>query len=220
MALELFGHPFSSYTWKALIPLYENDTPFTFRMLEPDQPENGAALAAHWPIGKFPLLVDDGVPVFESSTIIEYLDLHHPGSVRFIPEDRVAALEVRTLDRVFDNHVMTPMQAVVAEHLPFLTPTPDAARIARARDALDKAYGWLDTRLAGRNWAAGEDFTLADCAGAPALFYADWVQEIPASFDTLCAYRARVLAHPSVARCVEEARPYRPYFPLGAPDRD
>jgi glutathione S-transferase len=115
---------------------------------------------------------------------------------------------------------MTPMQAIVAEHLPFLTPTPDAARIARAREALDTAYDWLDARLDRRAWAAGTAFTLADCAAAPALFYADWVAEIPARFAALRAYRARALARPSVARCVEEARPYRHFFPLGAPDRD
>jgi len=124
------------------------------------------------------------------------------------------------LDRVFDNAVMTPMQAVVAEHLPFITDTPDPNRIARARAALDKIYPWLDARLAGRAWAAGGTFTLADCSGAPALFYADWVQPIPEELSALKGYRAKVLARPSVARVVDEARPYRAYFPLGVPDRD
>lgn len=211
----LYGHPFSSYTWKALIPLYETGAPFTFCDISGDQhPENEAAFLAHWPVGKFPLLVDGDVPVMESSIIVEHVA---PG---LIPADRDAAREVRMLDRIFDNHVMAPMQAVVAEHLPFLTPTPDAARVARAREALAKAYRWLDARLAGRQWAAGDDFTLADCAGAPALFYADWVLPIDDALATLKAYRARALARPSVARCVEEARPYRHFFPLGAPDRD
>jgi glutathione S-transferase len=215
MTLELYGHPFSSYTWKALIPLYETGTPFEFRDISGDQhPENEAALFAHWPVGKFPLLADDGVPVMESSTIVEHVA---PG---LIPADRDAEREVRMLDRIFDNHVMTPVQAVVSEHLPFVTPTPDAGRIARARAALDKVYPWLDARLAGRTWAAGDAFSLADCAGAPSLFYADWVHEIPETLATLRAYRARVLARPSVARCVDEARPYRHFFPLGAPDRD
>lgn len=213
--IELYGHPFSSYTWKALIALYETDAPLEFRNIAGDEyPENEATFLAHWPVGKFPLLVDEGVPIMESSVIVEHV------APRLIPESRDAAREVRMLDRIFDNHVMAQVQAVVAEHLPFVTPKPDAARIARAREALDKVYGWLDTRLAGRTWAAGDDFTLADCAGAPSLFYADWVHEIPASFATLRAYRARVLARPSVARCVDEARPYRSYFPLGAPDRD
>jgi glutathione S-transferase len=215
MSLELFGHPFSSYTWKALIALYESDTPFTFRNIAGNEfPENEAAFLEHWPVGKFPLLVDDGVPVMESSIIVEHV------APALVPDDRDLALEVRTLDRIFDNHVMTPVQAIVAEHLPFITQTPDEARIARARASLDKVYPWLDARLAGRRWAAGENFTLADCAGAPSLFYADWVHPIPEPLTSLKGYRARALARPAVARVVDEARPYRHLFPLGAPDRD
>jgi glutathione S-transferase len=215
MSLELFGHPFSSYTWKALIALYESDTPFTFRNIAGNEfPENEAAFLEHWPVGKFPLLVDDGVPVMESSIIVEHV------APALIPDDHDLALEVRMLDRIFDNHVMTPVQAIVAEHLPFITQTPDEARIARARASLDKVYPWLDARLAGRRWAAGENFTLADCAGAPSLFYADWVHPIPEGLTSLKGYRARALARPSVARVVDESRPYRHLFPLGAPDRD
>ena len=215
MTLELFGHPFSSYTWKALIALYEADRPFTFRNIAGDEyPENEAAFLDHWPVGKFPLLVEDGVPIMESSTIIEHV------APAMVPGDRELAREARMLDRIFDNHVMTPVQAIVSEHLPFITQTPDEARIGRARGSLDNVYPWLDARLDGRGWAAGEDFTLADCSGAPALFYADWVHRVPDEFAALKAYRARVLARPSVARVVDEARPYRKLFPLGAPDRD
>jgi glutathione S-transferase len=213
--LELFGHPFSSYTWKALIPLYETSTSFEFRDISGDKyPQNEADFLGYWPVGKFPLLVDDGEPIMESSVIVEYV------APALVPNDREVAREVRMLDRIFDNQVMTPTQAIVAEHLPFITPTPDEGRIARAKSALDKVYPWLDARLAGRQWAAGDAFTLADCAGAPALFYADWVHPIPEEFATLKAYRARALARPSVARVVDEARPYRHLFPLGAPDRD
>jgi glutathione S-transferase len=212
MSLDLFGHPFSSYTWKALIALYETSTPFTFRNIE--DADNHAALVGNWPVGKFPLLVEDGVPIMESSTIIEHV------APALIPADRKDALETRMLDRIFDNHVMSPVQAIVAEHLPFITKTPDENRIGRARSALDTIYPWLDARLAGRRWASGDDFTLADCSGAPSLFYADWVQPIPDALASLKAYRARVLARPSVARAVDEARPYRKLFPLGAPDRD
>ena len=189
--------------------------PFTFRNIAGNEfPENEAAFLEHWPVGKFPLLVDDGVPVMESSIIVEHV------APALVPDDRDLALEVRTLDRIFDNHVMTPVQAIVAEHLPFITQTPDEARIARARASLDKVYPWLDARLAGRRWAAGENFTLADCAGAPSLFYADWVHPIPEGLTSLKGYRARALARPAVARVVDEARPYRHLFPLGAPDRD
>jgi len=215
LSLELFGHPFSSYTWKALIPLYETGTPFEFRDISRDKyPENEAAFLDYWPVGKFPLLVDAGEPIMESSVIVEYV------APALVPADREAAREVRMLDRIFDNHVMTPGQAIVGEHLPFITPTPDEGRIARAKSALDKVYPWLDARLAGREWAAGDDFTLADCAGAPSLFYADWLHPIPEELETLRDYRKRVLARPSVARVVDEARPYRHLFPLGAPDRD
>ena len=215
MSVLLYGHPFSSYTWKALIALYEAGTAFEFRNIAGNEyPENEAEFLAHWPVGKFPLLVEDGVPVMESSIIIEHV------APALVPSDRDAALEVRMLDRIFDNAVMTPVQAVVAEHLPFITQTPDENRIARARAALDKIYPWLDDRLSGRRWAAGDEFTLADCSGAPSLFYADWVHRIPEELTPLREYRARVLARPSVARTVDEARPYRQLFPLGAPDRD
>ena len=85
---------------------------------------------------------------------------------------------------------------------------------------LDSAYRWLDGTIASRPWACGEAFSLADCAAAPSLFYADWVHEIDSAFPHARAYRARLLARPSFARAVEEARPYRHYFPPGAPDRD
>jgi glutathione S-transferase len=219
MSLQLFGHPFSSYTMKALIALYENETPFDFRILDPDHPENAAELARRWPVAKFPLLVDGGTTVFETSAIIEHLTAFHPGPVRLIPADARAAVPVRMLDRVFDNHVMGPMQAIVAGAL-----RPEDARdpygVAHARTALDTIYGWLDDALSGREWAAGDAFTLADAAAAPALLYADWAHPIDEDRITLKAYRARLLARPSVAHCVDDARPYRPFFPLGAPDRD
>jgi glutathione S-transferase len=213
--LELYAHPFSSYCWKVLIPLYENATPFTYRSLE--EGGNGAELARLWPIGKFPLLVDDGRPVMESSVIIEHLQRFHPGPVRFIPEGD-AALEVRMLDRIFDNHVMNQMNRVVADAIRG-PERHDPIEVEQAKAALQKVYAWLDQWLEGREWASG-GFSLADCAAAPSLFYADWVDPIPETFTNLRAYRARLLARPSVVRAVDEARPYRAYFPLGAPDRD
>ncbi|MDB5712359.1 MAG: glutathione S-transferase [Sphingomonas bacterium] len=219
MSLQLFGHPFSSYTWKALIPLYENETPFTFRMIDGDHPENGAELARLSPMGKFPLLIDGETSVFEATSVIEYLDAFHPGPVRLIPPDPVAAVTTRMLDRVFDNYVMNAMQVAVSDAL--RPPgNSDSYGMAQAQAGIDRIYAWLDTELAGREWAIGADFTMADCAAAPSLFYADWASPIPERFATLKAYRLRLLARPSVARAVDEARPYRAYFPLGAPDRD
>lgn len=219
MSLQLFGHPFSSYTMKALIALYENDTPFEFRMLGPAHPDNAAELARRWPIGKFPLLVDGETSVFEATAIIEHLAAFHPGPVPLITSDPRAAVPVRMLDRVFDNYVMGPMMTMVGDAM---RPEPDRdpTGVAKASTALDAIYRWLDLTLRGREWAVGDVFTLADAAAAPALFYADWAHPIGTNHTTLCAYRARLLARPSFARCIEEARPFRPLFPLGAPDRD
>lgn len=219
MALALYGHPFSSYTWKVLIALYENDTPFEFRQVGPDQPDHTQAWLARWPIAKFPLLVDRQRQFAESSVIIEYLQQRYPGPVPLLPEDADLALEARFLDRAFDLHVMDAVQWAVMSALGRL-PIPREAGLALTRERLERSYGWLECHLRGRTWAVGEVFTIADCAAAPALFYADWTCPIPESHTTLRAYRARLLARPSVARAVDEARPYRPLFPLGAPDRD
>jgi glutathione S-transferase len=217
MSLKLYAHPFSSYCQKVLIALYENDIAFEYRMLEDET--NSSQLEALWPIKRFPVLVDNGRSVMEATIIIEHLGLHHPGPVRLIPEDAGAALDVRLMDRFFDNYVMTPMQKIVADRI---RPEKDRdpSGVAEARAMLDKAYGWLDKTLAGRKWAAGEAFSAADCAAAPSLFYADWAHPIGEAFTRVRDYRRRLLARPSFARAVDEARPYRSYFPLGAPDRD
>ncbi|HTT43804.1 MAG TPA: glutathione S-transferase family protein [Steroidobacteraceae bacterium] len=214
--MKLYAHPFSSYCQKVLIALYENAIAFEYRSLE--DPAANAELLALWPLKRFPVLVDGGRTILETSTIIEYLQVHHAGPVRLIP-DGDAAIEVRMLDRIFDNYVMTPMQKVVLDQL-----RPEADRdaygVREARGQLERIYAWLEAHLGSRTWSAGESFTLADCAAAPALFYADWVHEIPAAHANLRAYRARLLARPSMRRAVDEARPYRSYFPLGAPQRD
>lgn len=219
MSLALYGHPFSSYTQKVLIALYENATPFEFRCLGPDTPEHAAAWLQRWPLAKFPLLVDEERSVAETSIIIEYLQLAHPGGVRLLPEAPMDALDVRFLDRFFDLHVMTPVQLAVGGALTG-DPVKRAEALTQSVKKLGLAYAWLDSQLADRTWAAGADFTLADCAAAPALFYADWIAPIPAGFPVLRAYRARLLARPSIARAVDGGRPYRHLFPLGAPDRD
>ena len=214
--MKLYAHPFSSYSQKVLIALYENDTPFTYRSLE--DPSANAELLSLWPLKRFPVLVDQGRTILETSTIIEYLQMHHSGATCLIPAGD-AGVEVRMLDRIFDNYVMGPMQKIVLNHL---RPEPDrdSYGVAEARSQLEKTYAWLDGHLAGRVWAAGESFSLADCAAAPALFFADWAHEIPRNCPNLRAYRTRVLARASVSRAVHEARPYRNYFPLGAPERD
>jgi glutathione S-transferase len=217
--MKLYAHPFSSYCQKVVIALYENHTPFDFRMLGPGDEQAAAEHAALWPLKRMPVLLDGGRTVVEATIIIEHLGLHHPGPVQLLPEDRRAALDVRVMDRFFDNYIMTPMQKIVfdsiraAEHR-------DRQGVAEARQMLDTAYRWLDDAMAEREWAAADTFSLADCAAAPALFYADWAHPIGKAFASVHAYRGRLLARPSFARAVDEARPYRPFFPLGAPDRD
>lgn len=219
MTLKLYAHPFSSYSQKALVALYENDTPFEWCMLSGDHPQHLADFGAMWPIGRFPVLKDGERMVTEATTIIEYLGLNYPGPVQLLPSDPRAALEVRNMDRFFDNYVSTPQQSIVFESL-----RPEGQRdpygVTKARAMLDTAYAWLDTIMADRLWAAGDHFSLADCGAAPFLFYADWTHTIASSFPHVIAYRKRLLTRPSFARAVDEARPYRPLFPLGAPDRD
>lgn len=240
----LYAHPFSSYCQKVLIALYENGTPFEWRQLGPDAAAVEAEFAALWPLKRMPLLVDRGRRVMESTVIVEYLDLEHPGAVRFLPRDPRAALQARMLDRFFDNYVMTPLQRIVFDAIraPEQRHPPT---VAEAHALLETAYDWLERHFAttahaddgtiatlgagrdesggasasAREWAAGE-FGLADCAAAPALFYSDWVHEIGAARPNLAAYRRRLLARPSFARAVDEARPFRAWFPPGAPDRD
>lgn len=215
--LALYGHPFSSYTWKALIALYANATPFEFRTVDPEHPEHATTVAAASPLGKFPLLVDDGVEVFEATAIIEHLDIHHPGDRPLIPRDPDGALRERMIDRVFDNYVMSPMQEIVAAHIR-APDMPDPQIVGRARDMLGKSYAWLDAWLARAN--RPDHIGLVECAAAPSLFYADWVYPIAMEHDRLRQWRAHLLALPPVKRCVDEARPYRHFFPPGAPVRD
>jgi glutathione S-transferase len=218
VSLQLFAHPFSSYCQKVLIALWADETSFEYRMLDQEHPENMEELARHWPFRLFPLLLDNGRPVVETTCIVEYLQAHHPGSNYWIPEGETGR-RVRFLDRFFDQYVMNTMSAPVFDAL-----RPEGTRdpygVDKAMERLRTAYDWLEANLSDGPWAVGEAFTLADCGAAPSLFYADWVQQIGTNRPKLAAYRARLLSHPAVARAVHEARPYRAYFPLGAPNRD
>ena len=216
MSLTLHAHPFSSFSWKALIALWADDTPFTYRNVDPADPSAMAELKSHWSLGKFPTLVDDGMVIPEASSIIEHLQAHHPGPNRWIPEGD-AGRRVRLLDRVFDLHIQGNMQPTVNHAI---WPEGEGLAAARGREQLKIAYDWLETQLGTEGWAVGGSFTMADCAAAPALFYADWVEPIGLTRPKVAAYRTRLLTHPAVRRAVEEARPYRHYFPLGAPERD
>jgi glutathione S-transferase len=218
--LRIYGHPFSSFTWKALIALYERGVAFEFMMLGPEHAENGAVVARHAPTGQFPVLVDGERVVIESAAIIEYLDLHHGSAPPLVPADPRAAIEARQMDGVFDDYVMVPLQRMVAAVLREESKR-DPHVEGEVQVALDKSYAWLDRWMSARTWAANEAFTIADIAAGPALFYAHWAFPIPETHDALRAYRARLLARPSIARVVDEARPWRHFFPLpgrGDPD--
>jgi glutathione S-transferase len=218
MALTLYYHPFSSYSWKALIPLYEAGTPFAARRIDDPQ---AAEWKRRWPIGRFPVLVEEesGLTLPEASIIIEYLDRHYPGPQPMLPRDPDQQLEARLLDRFFDNYVHASLQKIVGDRLRDAA-SRDAQGVEEAHTMLDTCYAWLEMRMSGRRWAVGDNFTLADCAAAPALFYADWVHPFGEAFRNVSAYRTRLLARPSVKRAVDDARPFRGLFPGGAPDRD
>ncbi len=205
MTITLYEHPFASYCWKPLIALYEGDLPFE-RVLVEDR----AALAEIWPMATIPVLVDGDLVLPESTTIVEHLG-------GLVPEDPVAARDARLWDRLCDGHVMTPMQKIVVDELRG-PGDKDPAGVADARGTLDRAYALLDEHVSDITWMAGDAFTLADCAAAPALFYARVVHPWDeAARPHLTAYFERVRARPAVARVIDEARPYRPVFPLPWP---
>jgi glutathione S-transferase len=224
--LELHGHPFSSYTWKALIALYANGTDFEFREIDTSVPKYESFTGKAHPAGQFPVLIDGNTAVVETSAIIEHLAVHHPGPAPLIPGDPAAAVIARMLDRVFDQYVMGNMQRVIAAYFVNkddpgaggLRDEPFQPEIAAGKVGLRRAYAWLERWLETN--ALPPHISLVTCAAAPSLFYSDWVEPIPEDCPRLAALRAELLALPEVARCVDDARPYRSYFPYGAPDRD
>jgi glutathione S-transferase len=220
MAVELHFHPLSSYCWKVLVALYELGTPFEPVSVNLQDPAAHAAYLQLSPFGKIPALRDTaaGVEVYETSLIIDYLDQHHPGPAPLIPADRDAARQVMLADRLFDLYVHNVFQRIVADRF---RPEGqgDATGVAQAREALQQAYDVLERELAGRAWAAGEDFSLADCAAAPALFYADLIEPMGSSRPVLTAYLQRLRARPSVVRTITEAKPFFQYYPATPDER-
>jgi glutathione S-transferase len=211
--VRIYGHPFAAFYWKTLIALYERGVPFQFLMVDAEHPENAEAIARLAPTGQFPVLVDGDCTVIESAAIIEYLDLHHGDAPPMVPADPRAAIVARQMDGIFDDYVQAPLTRMVLNALRD-EDKRDPYVGAEARATLDKSYAWLNRWMAGREWAAGDGFCIADCAAAPALFYAHWGYPIPTSHTELRDYRARLLARPSIARVVDEAKPWREYFPL------
>jgi glutathione S-transferase len=213
MALKLYSHPLASFCWKSLIALYENGTPFEAVMIDLGDPQTKAKFQAMWPSAKIPLLEDDGRIVPETTIMIEYLDRRHPGKIVLLPRDPEEALEARLWDRMFDFYVMDPMQRFIGQQL-----RPQAERdtrtLAETLAALASAYDTIEKKFQGRIWAANESFGIADCAAAPALFYAAIVAPFPSSHTNLASYFERLMARPSVRRVIREARPYFKFFPF------
>ncbi len=214
MSLKFHSHPLSSFGQKAVIALYENDTPFEFCLVDLSNEKGRAEFLALWPLGKMPVLQDDarGRTIPETSIIIEYLAQHYPGKQALVPTDPEAALQVRLWDRFHDLYVAQPMQRIVEERL---RPADgkDPHGLAAAKTGLRKAYDILEREMGGKTWAVGENFTMADCAAAPALFYANEVQPFGDSHRTLARYFERLMTRPSFARAVEEAKPFWRFFP-------
>ncbi|WP_100959771.1 glutathione S-transferase family protein [Bosea sp. FBZP-16] len=219
MSLTLYFHPLSGFCQKVLVALYENETRFTPHLVNFGDATERADFLKLWPIGKFPLLRDEsnGRLVPETSLIIEYLALHYPGPMALLPENPVAALEVRRLDRIFDLYVAIPMQKVVLDRL---RPegSNDPVGVAEAKATLACAYDVLEAEIGERQWALGDAFSLADCSAAPALFYAERALSFRDNHPRLWAYFERLRTRPSYARALAEAEPYFEYFPRNPGD--
>ncbi len=215
MSLTLYFHPLSSFCHKALIALYENGTPFNPHIVDLMDPAATAAFKAIWPIGKFPVLRDEArdALVPESSIIIEYLDQHYPGATRFLPGDPDFVRQTRFRDRFYDLHIMLPMQKIVIDRFRPAGQN-DAFGVEDARQRLDVALGIVDRAMTADGWAMGDTFTMADCAAAPSLFYADRIAPLASRYDNATRYLARLRKRPSFARVIEEAEPYFKLFPM------
>jgi glutathione S-transferase len=215
MTLALYYHPLASFCHKVLIALYENDTPFTPHIVDLADQDSSAGFLRLWPVGKIPVLHDEGrnriIP--ETTIIIEYLDRFYRGRHAFFPEDEVQGLDARLWDRFFDLYVQVPMQKIVTNRLRPKGES-DPRGVAEAMAALATAYGMVESRMADRRWAAGETFSIADCAAAPALFYAGIVAPFPVAYPHIAAYFERLLERPSFKRVIAEAQPYFELFPL------
>lgn len=214
MSLKLYQHPLSSFCQKALIAFYENDTPFEPQMVDLASEEGRADYLKLWPIGKMPVLRDEArnrtIP--ETTIIIEYLQHFYPGQTQFIPDDAEQALHVRLRDRFFDLYVSDPMQKIVGDRLR-ASGQKDPTGVAQAKSLLDVSYGLIDKEMASKRWACGDAFSMADCAAAPALFYADKVLPFRDRHEHLSSYFYRLLQRPSYARALREAEPYMKLFP-------
>jgi glutathione S-transferase len=215
MSLILYCHPLASFCHKVLIALYENETAFTFKLVDLSDRTSSADFRQLWPLAKMPVLRDDArdCTVVESTAIIEYLDAHYPARTRFIPRHADGAWQSRMMDRIFDHYVHEPMQKIVTDRLR-PAGSGDSYGVEQAKRQLADSYRFIEGHLQGKTWAIGEDFTLADCSAAPALFYANTVLPFDPAQQRLAAYLKRLMARPSYDRVLREAEPYFSFFPM------
>lgn len=215
MSLTLYYHPLSSFCWKPLVALYEKGIEFTPHLVDLSDASAREAFIALWPMGQFPVLWDEarGKLIPQSASIIEYLEFRHPKASPLIPADAELALEVRGWNDFFDSYLQLPMQKIVGD---VLRPAEksDPFGVAEAHATLQKAYGWLDDTLQGKNWMVGDAFSMAECAAAPALFYANKVAPFSDVHTGLGDYLDRLKARPSFARVLQEAEPWFHLFPI------
>ena len=215
MSLTFYYHPLASFCWKVQIALYENHTPFSGEIVNLGDKQSSARFLDLWPVGKMPVLRDEArdrtVP--ETTIIVEYLDRYYPGTQKLLPEDETLRLDARLWDRFFDLYVQQPMQRIVAQQL---RPESDRDPLAvpESTATLQMAYGMLERQMATRTWAVGEQFSLADCAAFPGLFYADTLVSFTKTHPNAAAYFERLVQRPSVQRVLDEARPYFKYYPF------
>jgi glutathione S-transferase len=215
MSLKLYFHPLASFCWKALIALYENDVPFEPVVVDLGDAASRDAFGAVWPLAKFPVLHDEGrgCTVAEATIVIEYLDAHYPGGTRFVPSDADAAWKTRMWDRVFDHYIHEPMQKIVTDRIrPSGCSDPHGVEEAKAQ--IHEAYRLVDSKIGSRTWTMGDDFSLVDCAAAPALFYANTILPFDGSQANLPGYLTRLMKRPSFLRVLREAEPFFEMFPM------
>ena len=214
MSLKLYFHPLSSFCQKVLIALYENETPFEPHIVDLLDETSRSEFKKIWPIGRFPVLRDEAADrtIPESSIIIEYLAQHYPGRTQLLPADVDLARETRLRDRFHDLYVNVPMQKIVTDRL---RPPGrnDPYGVAEARALLETALRMIDEEMASKRWAMGDAFTMADCAAAPALFYADKVMPFGDTHRHAATYLSRLMERWSFARVLGEAQPYFELFP-------
>jgi glutathione S-transferase len=214
MSLKLYFHPLASFCHKVLIALYENETAFQGELVDLSDARSRAAFLEVWPVGKFPVLRDEsrGLTLPESTIIIEYLAEHYPGKVALVPEEPDLALQVRLRDRFYDWYVDAPMAKIVTDRLR-PTGSNDRFGVAQAREGLLTAYAIVEEEMQSNTWAVGSQFTMADCAAAPALFFANKVLPFGHTHPNLARYLERLMNRPSFARVLREAEPYLPSMP-------